>query len=139
MSGVPWEARPSSDPVSYRNTRSTPSTRSCSSCCGGARSSIACSVRSSTASSELRLPPQECRCLPTSTSLSLPRALDGGTPAALPRCLWLLPQRADPGNVLLEFIEIIKPWYVWISVGFCTGWPVTPILPSCGARTGFGI
>ncbi|KAB0400333.1 hypothetical protein E2I00_010429, partial [Balaenoptera physalus] len=58
---------------------------------------------------ELRLPPQECRCHPTSTSLSLPRALDGGTPAALPRCLWLLPQRADPGNVLLEFIEIIKP------------------------------
>lgn len=57
--GCPWGTCPCIHPSVCRSTRSTPSTRSCSSCCGGVRSSIACSARSCTASSEQR-PRLEC-------------------------------------------------------------------------------
>lgn len=100
-------------PVSRRNTRSTPSIRSCSSCCGGARSSTACSARSSTASSEPAA---------AAATTSPPRALDGGTPPP-PALLPLESALAvDPGNVLLEMYRNNKAMVcLWISVGLCTG------------------
>lgn len=101
--------RRSPRPMSRRNTRSTPSIRSCSSCCGGARSSTACSARSSTASSEPA----------AAAATSHPRALDGGTPLLLPRCLWSLPWLQTQEMCFWKCIEIIKPWcvcgYLWVS------------------------
>lgn len=152
-SGVPWEACSCIRPCVHRNTRSTPSTRSCSSCCDGARSSIACSARSSTASSEpccpvdLPLPPLRptAQMAPASASPPLswtshalcPSWVEGSPPALVEgapcpcHLLWVSASGAAPGNVLLEFVEIIKPWCVCMPVGFCAREPVaTPTLPS---------
>lgn len=125
--GSPREACSCIWPSVCRNTRSTPSTRSCSSCYGGARSSTACSARSCTASSDappglLRLPP---RTLPP--------------PPSPPHCLRASASAAGPGNVLWRIGEIIKPWCVYV-VGFVLGsLPPPPVLPSqqsrCGGRT----
>lgn len=134
--GSPGETRSCIWPSVHRNTRSTPSTRSCSSCCGAARSSIACSARSSTASSEPSLPrgrprascasptsPKRCpstppsstppqRCCPLSPCPrhGLSRALPRGRAAPPTQLPSYLPAS---GRLLLgSLVKVIKPCYV---------------------------
>lgn len=133
--GVFWDPcrRPAlHPPVSCRNTRSTPSTRCCSLCCGGVRSSIACSARFSTASNEpspVRRLAHAASCVSCSRNVAVPSAspwpspcishtllcpcTEGSTPTLEEgvSCPVSLPltsaSDAGPGNVLLEF-GIIK-------------------------------
>lgn len=138
--GCPWGACSCIRPSLCRSTQSTPSTRSCSSCCGGARSSIACSARSCTASSEL-CPQPECRLtsaglhrhlmnFPSPSSLSLEK---GATPPAAGLC-----PRCKSRTCALGDHRDNKAMCVCMCVGLCTGGLSPPDLPSgwgaCGGQ-----
>lgn len=98
--GSPREARSCIWPCVRRNTRSTPSTRSCSSCYDGARSSIVCSARSSTASSEPPWPhglaQASCTSPPTPPGSLPPPPRGRRCPLPRHRCLELPPVLHPP-------------------------------------------